>query len=601
MFGLPAIKIGRKRGQAEQVDGFDRWRRERVEAVSAELSRVQETPLSVAFKRCRDLTVAYLRAPSRFEDVSSLLAQVREIASPHIPTAIADNLLHLEQTAVSRGTAGIENDLAKELALKAVRGLRSEAVTFSDDGPIQALKALRRLEGLGLLRDNEHQLLSQAAEWEDDAAPPFLAAVQTLQEDLIDRLLPDERPLRSPVVSVDVEALLVSVTDALREKLRSTKGGIESVLYEYRDDLELDEHGARDAVERYTVVLAATCQQAVGYQMNTQRSDTGPFETVVVDEAARANPLDLFIPMSLAERRIVLVGDHRQLPHILDYEIEQALDQNVSQKTEELLHKSLFERLFVAMRERESIDGIKRTVTLDLQFRMHPVLGSFISDIFYKPHGEAFASGLDAREFGHDLPRYGQAVGAWVDIPLGRGRESGRQSKQREVEARWIADEVHRILVHRPDFSVGVITFYAAQAQQLLRQMEGHGLAERTEDGSFRIAENWQETRDLSGRLKERLRVGTVDAFQGKEFDVVLLSMTRSNDVDPIDEKALRRKYGHLMLENRLCVAMSRQQRLLVVVGDTAMLQPEIARSAIPGLVKFHEFCGGDHGVQLHA
>jgi superfamily I DNA and/or RNA helicase len=130
--------------------------------------------------------------------------------------------------------------------------------------------------------------------------------------------------------------------------------------------------------------------------------------------------------------------------------------------------------------------------------------------------------------------------------------------------------------------------------------MAGVGLAEQIENGSFRIAEAYRYTRGVSGRLKERLRVGTVDAFQGKEFDVVLLSMTRSNDIDSGDERALRRKYGHLMLANRLCVAMSRQQRLLIVVGDSGMLQPNVAADAIPGLVKFRELCGGKYGIQLH-
>ena len=46
------------------------------------------------------------------------------------------------------------------------------------------------------------------------------------------------------------------------------------------------------------------------------------FRTVIVDEAARSNPLDILIPMALAERRIILVGDHRQLPHILEPDIE---------------------------------------------------------------------------------------------------------------------------------------------------------------------------------------------------------------------------------------------------------------------------------------
>jgi hypothetical protein len=53
------------------------------------------------------------------------------------------------------------------------------------------------------------------------------------------------------------------------------------------------------------------------------------------------------------------------------------------------------------------------------------------------------------------------------------------------------------------------------------------------------------------------------------------------------------------MLENRLCVAMSRQQRLLIVVGDASMLRGATAADAIPGLVRFYELCGGPNGIRF--
>jgi hypothetical protein len=70
------------------------------------------------------------------------------------------------------------------------------------------------------------------------------------------------------------------------------------------------------------------------------------FKDVIIDEAARANPLDLFVPMALAERRIVLVGDHRQLPHILEPDVEREIERSVDEETQDVLKKSLFERLF---------------------------------------------------------------------------------------------------------------------------------------------------------------------------------------------------------------------------------------------------------------
>ena len=237
--------------------------------------------------------------------------------------------------------------------------------------------------------------------------------------------------------------------------------------------------------------------------------------------------MDLFIPMSLAERRIILVGDHRQLPHILEPDVEGQLELSVSDATRKALRRSLFQRLFESMREREATDGIKRTVTLDVQYRMHPILGTFVSDTFYAPYGEAFRSEKPADQFEHGLQGYQPHIAAWIDVPLSAGKEKGGQSKRRPAEARWIAKELKTLATERPDLSFGVISFYAGQVDEILAELESFGLAEKLHDGSFRVADAWRETRGLDGHLKERIRVGTVDAFQGKEFDIVFLSMTR--------------------------------------------------------------------------
>jgi len=77
--------------------------------------------------------------------------------------------------------------------------------------------------------------------------------------------------------------------------------------------------------------------------------------------------------------------------------------------------------------------------------------------------------------------------------------------------------------------------------------------------------------------------------------------MVRSNDLNTTDDpKSMRRKYGHLMLENRLCVGMSRQQRLLIVCGDADMLTEPSARDAILGLIAYHQLCV-NKGKVIHA
>lgn len=80
------------------------------------------------------------------------------------------------------------------------------------------------------------------------------------------------------------------------------------------------------------------------------------------------------------------------------------------------------------------------------------------------------------------------------------------------------------------------------------------------------------------------------------EFDVVFLSMVRTlpqkwRPKDDDCEKQARGLFGHLCLYNRLNVAMSRQKKLLVVVGDTGALQNKLAADFVPGLVDFLHLC----------
>lgn len=600
VFGLPAIKVGRKRGTTDQSDGFDRWRRERADAVRADLSTLPERPVTEVLRKVRTLAAAYVASPLTADESLRVVREVQDLCSSYVPPALNDRLDVLRQELARSPQIDDAEDDDRALALKAVRALRTDPIAFGDDGPRNAGRARLRLQRMGLYDEGKYRVLSEAAEWTSEDAPAFLSELKTLQDGLID-LLSAEKPVGAPMVHSDLESLLPEIVDALYAKARESAGGEDAVLYEYLNDLENDIDAVRDAVRSYTVVLAATCQQSVGFQMSHAKGEDTVFANVIVDEAARANPLDLFIPMSRAERRIILVGDHRQLPHILEPDIESQLEQSVSDATTAALRRSLFERLFQAMKEREAKDGIKRTVTLDKQYRMHPVLGSFVSDTFYAPYGEGFESPRRPEEFVHDLPGYAGRVAAWVDMPLSRGREHGGQSKRRAVEAEWIAKEVERLATARRDLSFGVISFYSAQTDEVLLAMEKRGMSERLDDGSCRVKDAWRETRSEDGRLIERLRVGTVDAFQGKEFDVVFLSMTRANDLPVSDERSLRRKFGHLMLENRLCVAMSRQQRLLVVVGDSAMLRCEASEKALRGLVAFRELCGGEHGLAVQA
>ena len=112
---------------------------------------------------------------------------------------------------------------------------------------------------------------------------------------------------------------------------------------------------------------------------------------------------------------------------------------------------------------------------------------------------------------------------------------------------------------------------------------------------------------DLLANGEERFRVGSVDAFQGKEFDVVLLSTVRSwQAVQSFNLDIINRQLGFLRIINRINVAMSRQKRLLIVVGDKSLASPELAKpidlgdgkkeQILPGFNAFYQLCQGEYG-----
>jgi superfamily I DNA and/or RNA helicase len=213
---------------------------------------------------------------------------------------------------------------------------------------------------------------------------------------------------------------------------------------------------------------------------------------------------------------------------------------------------------------------------------MHPTLGDFVSRQFYPPE-EQFGTGRPPEDFEHELPGYEGRTAAWLDVPAASGYEQEGQSKSRRAEAIALAAELDRLIRHpaASGMTFGVITFYSAQEAAICRELARHGLMIPGDREEYQISDEYREG--------ERLRVGTVDAFQGKEFDVVFLSMVRCNRLRDDTEQERRRKYGHLMSPNRLCVSMSRQQRLLIVAGDAGMLRFPHARDAIRPLVEFHK------------
>ena len=611
VFGLPAVRIGGKNRHDEgSINPIEVWRKRKQEDVAVRLQEVQQkepvTPITSKMARCLTLLrLASLTPEERFEQFQLIDELLQRLADyeiwlpPNVRNEWADFLNRQSKTIGARTV----NE--PTVLLKLVRRLRTTPIGFSDDGANRAYYLISALNRSKLdIEETDISLLNDLAEGETVTIQQ-LNALAEFKNKMLDRLIPDYRPpVLKQALNGEVLDLLKKIEESIDAPLQHSRRGISFVLASYHAGLSQDPRRTEQTIREYASIVGATCQQAASKMMSKikeisslDESDKIEFDTVIIDEAARANPLDLFVPMYLARRRIVLVGDHRQLPHLIQRELEDELTSRLDLKEaqKEAYRKSLFERLVNQLRDQEKIDNIKRVVMLDTQYRMHPTLGDFISQQFYESEGLVLHSGRPASDFNNNIAGYQGKCCAWLDVSLIQGNEKRRgTSRIRLAEAEAIAREVKKMIDSEDNnTSIGVISFYKAQCDLILKEFVKQGLAEE-EKGEIIISRTYRQTE--SG--EERLRVGTVDSFQGKEFDVVFLSIVRANDNSVTKQKndherdvLLTQKYGHLRVANRLNVAMSRQRKLLIAVGARIMAEGDEAKEAIPALVDFLKLC----------
>jgi hypothetical protein len=273
------------------------------------------------------------------------------------------------------------------------------------------------------------------------------------------------------------------------------------------------------------------------------------YDYAVLDEANRASILDSLIPL-VRGRRFILVGDHLQLQPVLS-EAEEQLRLEPAVGNTSAIGKSLFAWL----RERRFPEAA--TVFLDEQNRMHPLIAGLISEVFYEGK---LRSGRRAPRRVADVPLFPAAV-TWVDT---RGLHGLREARGRGAslvnvpEARLVATIARHILSSsQREVSVGVISAYAEQTA-LLRRLLIH--RNQRQNGPNPNG----KSNGLDKAALRHLEIDTVDAFEGREKDIIIVSLVRSNR---------RRDIGFLRLMQRINVALSRARTMLIVVGDTSTLR----------------------------
>lgn len=584
---LPTLKFGSRRGASDDASrvGITRWQKELTSRLR---QKYPQLDVSERGRELRQDFLAYMANPGD-ETEKIFLEQVLKLPASWRDAKI-EREVEQRLDVLHQGNVGPDR-----MALRAyVYALRQTPETYADDGLFTAARAVIPLADF--LEAEDKELLMQTPKTFTGGEEEYFRRISLLKEQVLDKLTPDLLTHR-PYPRQEIVAMMGRIEEKMRDA--NAQSGQEEILSDFMYELENNPEAVDKALSEFNVVYASTAQQAEGKAISAakKRLHAGGkgravvYDTVIIDEAARCSPMDMLIPMSQGARRIILVGDHKQLPHIVEDGIIERMECGKAEKN--LLKESMFEYLIRRAKTLSARDQQPRFVTLDAQYRMHPVLGDLVSRAFY---GGVLKSPLGAEYFQQDLPDVAGLPAAWFHIPHFLGHaEKPSTSWQRPVEAREIARLLQRWFAAKESrgLSFGVITFYRAQKDMLLQMAKEEGLLMEDETGGIVLRPEYTDD-----TVAEKLRINTVDAFQGKEFDIVLLSMVRSTRPGKTEyyresDRTLAgiRRFGHLCLPNRLCVALSRQKRFLGIVGDMAMLEDVDSRQSVPPLAEFLDIC----------
>lgn len=528
---IPAYRKMAKRtrnaSQEQYQKSLDKWYTELSESISELIQNKEASEYVTQKNLLNDEFLSYKNADEPIEEAANIIKHYLDFAEVIYPTNLVD--------AAEKIIKAANNDSMDDLPDPVVSKLESQRLdkeAFEDDGERAAQRLLAHLKIRDDLEIDDSVLKAIEQVCTNSFTLSQFANYVSVVKELKKKYCKGKSTVDVRDKSVVNECIL-SMNECFSNQFMKSLTDIESkkslILSEFISKLEQE---YENVVRKYSMTTAATCQTCFDFR-DTEKT----YDLVIVDEAARANPLDLFIPMSMG-KKIILVGDHKQLPHMLEPDVLKLIMDDPKFKDLPEIEKSLFERMFSMF----SKGNKPKSVLLTHQYRMHPEICKFVSNEFYDSELKtADEITPEVRKSPAEINN-GRALTV-VDIPITKGKETDGASKSRLIEAEAIASDLKNILNVDKGASVGVITFYSAQSKVIINQID----------------------KILDEEEKENVEVGTVDAFQGKEFDYVLLSCVRSN-IDSADPT--KHKVGFLEKPNRLCVAFSRAKRQLAVYGD---------------------------------
>ena len=266
------------------------------------------------------------------------------------------------------------------------------------------------------------------------------------------------------------------------------------------------------------------CVTAVG--AGDRRLEKYRFRQVLFDESTQATEPETLIPIIMGAKQVVMVGDHCQLGPVVT--CRSAARAGLSQ--------SLFERLIFM--------GVQ-PIRLQVQYRMHPCLSEFPSNAFYEgtlQNGVTEAERADSEDV-FPWPCPSKPMMFWAQMGVEEMSASGTSYLNRG-EAYAVEKMVTHLLQNgiAPE-EIGVVTPYEGQRAYVVNYLMRTGV--------------------LHPSVYQEVEVASVDAFQGREKQYIIVTCVRSND---------RQGIGFLNDPRRLNVALTRAKLGLMIVGNPKVL-----------------------------
>ena len=298
---------------------------------------------------------------------------------------------------------------------------------------------------------------------------------------------------------------------------------IEQEIKEYISNDQRKKNQIEKALALSANIVGMTCNRVAAYDF---RDRTEMFDVAIIDEVCKATLPEILSPLVIS-KKAVLLGDPKQLPPVFCSE-EQEIIRSIQNCN---LNRFMYiDSLF---------NECKKASVLDTQYRMSNQIGGMISDLFY--YGSLKNGRNEDVEDGLSWITYEPSN----DWPISTEELSDRPKIYNDDECRIVADLVKQIISEgNPNTTVAVIAPYRAQISFLRKVCID----------------------------SDRVKIDTVDGFQGKESDVVIFSVTRTKG-----------SYRFLADDRRVNVALSRARDRIFIVGNREYSEKEPLLKTIMG------------------